>query len=198
LLDRLTALSARLELVAESPAAQKARASAALNEIHAELTGAALSARALVGEAASQIPTPGVADLGEIVIDTVASLERYFRQRESTYELSPIPRGTSIAIEPEVLRATLAAAIDVLLGPALPSERLRIVHEAGSLAHVLRLVLEMRGAPPPLPAAEAKLAALGAWVELRSGRVEIRRGPSSLSVELELPAAPAAPTGAGC
>lgn len=189
MLNHLTALTAKVELLGENPAIQRGRAHGAVEEIRAELAVAALAAKAIAAETARRIPTPGVADLAEIVLDTVGPMERYLRAREVVYSLPRIPAGRRVAVEPELLRATIAAAVDVVLGPALPSERLELSYEARSLGHLLRITLEMRSAPPDVSAAEAKLLPLRAWLELRGGSVEVRVAPSSFSIEMDLPAA---------
>ena len=190
MLDRLTALAVKVELVAESAVAQRGRLGLAVEEIRAELERAALDAKAIVADTAGHIPTPGVACLGRSVLDALAALERFLRTREIEHEFPNIPDGIFVAIEPEILRATIAAAVDALLEAALPSERLRISHEAGGCLQRIRIALDTTSGSIHLPAAEGKLLGLRAWVELRGGRVLVRSERGSLSVELELPNAP--------
>jgi hypothetical protein len=120
LLNRLTAAAAQIELL-EEIAARGASADlrAGIEEARADLIAAARDARSLVDSLARQLPAASVADLGAVVHETIAPLRRFVARRETTLAVGEFPSGTGVAVEPELLRAAVAATVDVLLACAL-------------------------------------------------------------------------------
>jgi hypothetical protein len=181
LLNRLTAAAAHTELLEE---AADQDGSAALGALRVELVNAARDARALLDTISAELPVSAAADLGEAVRDTLAPLRRHLARRNTRIVEQDIPHGVCVALEPELLRAAIAAVIDGITASALPSEVLRITHAPAPDFDSLYIALEGAGAPSPeLTGLDLRLASLCAWLDARGGSLRVKPD----GVELLLP-----------
>jgi hypothetical protein len=188
LLNRLTALTASAELLGESAAREGTSADlrASAESLRAELADAARAARDLVDGFAAQLPAPD-ADLADALRDTLAPLRRHLARRETRLVVGEIPQGVRVAVDPELLRAAIAAALSAAVGSALPSEVLRVEHTRARERHAVAFVLETRAPVPESASVDAELASLRSWLEVRGGALHVAREAGRIAVELELP-----------
>ncbi len=189
LFNRLTALTVNVEILAEDAARERGSAGfhAAVEAIRVELADAARDTRHLVETISSQLPATLGADLATAVRDTIAPLRRHLERRETRLVVAEIPHGISVALEPELLRAAIAATLDAILSGALPSEVIRLDYTRGAKHDALTFTLETRAGSGAAPSVDAALAPLCAWLEIRGGRASLRHEGDGLSVALQLP-----------
>jgi hypothetical protein len=191
LLNRLSAAVASAELIDEalSTTVVDRAVRISLQSLRAELSEGARDARALSEALAAELPRAGKADLGDAVRDTLAPLRQHLARRELEIVVAELPRGLHVGVEPELLRAAIAASVGVLVGIALPAEVLRVTYSRNAKMHTLSLRLEARSEPPSLAGLHHDLSALQAWLGVRHGSLELVRETKHLLLHLSLPSA---------
>lgn len=189
LYDRLTAIALRIDLLSEASKSPKNTLKKSLDVIRAEIAEAARSAQSLADEARSHVPRPGPCELQVILQETLAPLEPHLLRRETPLIVGEISGAARVAIEPAVLRAAIASAMEGLLRSARAGETLSISHFEGGGFDRLQFDLAIRGEAPEAPALLADLAPLKALLELRGGRLSIAHEPGGLQLTLHLPSA---------
>ncbi|HWL84350.1 MAG TPA: hypothetical protein VNO21_01030 [Polyangiaceae bacterium] len=190
MVNRLTAVTAQLELLGEEePPSTIGGSPSLLESLRAEMAASTRGAKVLSDAIALHLPSPSVTNLFAVLRDAIAPRERYLRRRETRIVLAPIPRAIEIAIEPDVVLAAVGAVLDVLLQSALPSETVHIAYERCASSDVLRASLLTRATPPDGGLIESELASLRTWLEARGGSLEVVRAETELSVSLAIPSA---------
>jgi hypothetical protein len=189
LLNRLTAIAADVELLGES-AEQHGSSGAlrsAIEELRGQLSDAARESRGMLEEIAAQLPNVASADLAIALRDTLAPLRKHLARRETVLIAAEVPLDVRVAVEPELLRAAIAAVLDALLAGALPSEVLRIAYLRGERSETVSFAHETRLQTPQVTGVRAALASLAAWLEEHGGALHVERHEQSSIVALELP-----------
>lgn len=188
LLNRLAAAAANAELLEESAsrAGCPSEVCAGLEALRGDLTEAARHTRALVEALGAQLSTTSRADLHTALRDTLAPLRRHLSRREMTVVEPAIPESTEIALEPELLRAAIAASLGLLLASALPMETIRLECTTRTSHESLSFALETRASVPDL-GPDGELASLAAWLEGRGGALVVKKARGRVVVTLDLP-----------
>ena len=191
MLNRLTAVAANVELLGERAVTENASAQLCsdIEAIRGQLTETARDACALVDGISAHLSSAAAADLGLALRDTLAPLRRHLERRRTILIAPEIPHGVSVAIEPELLRAAIAAALDAVLASAIASDVVRITHHLTDGREIVTFVLETREHAAELSNLDGELASLGAWLEVRGGALRQRHERHNLVVSLELPSA---------
>ena len=177
LVNRLSALAAMVELAGEDAAC--CVDGVELEEWRAQITESARQAGAILAEVSAGASPDERADLGALLRDVLAPLQRYFGRRELKIDAPRLPESLFV-------RAALAAMIDVVTRPARAGERVSIRHVADAGRVSLSVSLDA-SAPITPPSLDVQLVEVHAWLEMRRGSLAVSRDGDSVSVVLTLP-----------
>ena len=184
LVNRLSALAAMVELAGED--ASRCVDGVELEEWRAQITESARQAGAILAEVNAGALADERADLGALLRDVLAPLQRYFGRRELKIDAPRLPESLFVRAEPELVRSALAAMIDVVTRPARAGERVSIRHVADAGRVSLSVSLDA-SAPITPPSLDVQLVEVHAWLEMRRGSLAVSRDADSVSVVLTLP-----------